>query len=597
MAYCEHTVGEVDDLIGGIVDYKLNQTGSGSVEDWLSGDIAAGAGTSTDWYALTLSQSGYSDLSAYRSSLESYLSSNNVSSATSREKYALGLCASGSTSSYITDTLEGSICRQGIMSWVYGLHILNNGYTCPSYTAESVADYILSLQLDDGGWALWGDYGDIDVTAMTVQALAPQYDSSGAVSDAVDRAVDFLSERQKEDGGYESFGNPNAESTAQVLTAVSALGIDCRYDDRFIKEGNDLIDGIAQYRLPDGSFCHTKDGGFNETATVQAYYSFVAFRRMTEGKSPLLILDNKQTAQPSQGGSNEGGGNSNSGSQGGGSSSNEGGNSTKATAPSASKSTTTAVTGKSAGTTSTGTGITTSSAGRLTTTGTSLSVTSGASQTETAITTAQELSEKQSRRSYKPFAIIIVLAAAAVIALIIFIMGKRSYKNFIFLGAAAAAAIAVILLTDIRSPEEYYSGEKKEKDNVIGSVTMEIRCDTIAGKSDSEHIPADGVILAPTAFDIESGDTVFDILTEAAQTYGIQVENKGSAGSSHGMVYISGINYIYEFDFGDLSGWVYHVNGITPSRNCGEYVLSDGDRIEWLYTCEVGHDLNEVYEE
>jgi len=170
-----------------------------------------------------------------------------------------------------------------------------------------------------------GDYGDIDVTAMTIQALAPQYDSSGAVSEAVDRAVDFLSERQKEDGGYESFGNPNAESTAQVLMAVSALGIDCRYDDRFIKEGNDLIDGIAQYRLPDGSFCHTKDEGFNETATVQAYYSFVAFRRMTEGKSPLLVLDNKQTAQPSQGGSNEGGGSSKVSSQGGGSSANEGG--------------------------------------------------------------------------------------------------------------------------------------------------------------------------------------------------------------------------------------------------------------------------------
>ena len=104
------------------------------------------------------------------------------------------------------------------------------------------------------------------------------------------------------------------------------------------------------------------------------------------------------------------------------------------------------------------------------------------------------------------------------------------------------------------------------------------------------------MILAPTAFDIEAGDTVFDILTEAAQTYGIQVENTGSSGGAHGMVYIAGINYIYEFDFGDLSGWVYHVNGITPSRNCGEYVLSDGDRIEWLYTCEIGHDLDEVYE-
>ncbi len=104
------------------------------------------------------------------------------------------------------------------------------------------------------------------------------------------------------------------------------------------------------------------------------------------------------------------------------------------------------------------------------------------------------------------------------------------------------------------------------------------------------------MILPPTAFDIETGDTVFDILTEAAQTYGIQVENKGSAGSAHGMVYISGINYIYEYDFGDLSGWVYHVNGITPSKSCGEYVLSGGDRVEWLYTCEIGHDLDEVYE-
>ena len=53
----------------------------------------------------------------------------------------------------------------------------------------------------------------------------------------------------------------------------------------------------------------------------------------------------------------------------------------------------------------------------------------------------------------------------------------------------------------------------------------------------------------------------------------------------------------YEYDFGDLSGWVYHVNGISPSRGCGDYVLSDGDRIEWLYTCELGHDLDEVYEE
>ena len=57
------------------------------------------------------------------------------------------------------------------------------------------------------------------------------------------------------------------------------------------------------------------------------------------------------------------------------------------------------------------------------------------------------------------------------------------------------------------------------------------------------------------------------------------------------MVYIAGINYLYEFDFGDLSGWIYHVNGSAPSVGCGEYILKDGDRIEWLYTCDLGNDL------
>jgi len=57
------------------------------------------------------------------------------------------------------------------------------------------------------------------------------------------------------------------------------------------------------------------------------------------------------------------------------------------------------------------------------------------------------------------------------------------------------------------------------------------------------------------------------------------------------MVYISGINHIYEFDYGELSGWMYRVNGGTPSVGCGSYILSDGDKIEWLYTCELGEDL------
>ena len=574
----EHTVDEVSDLIGGIVDYKLSQCGAGSIDDWLRGDIAAGAGRTSDWYALTLSQYGYTDLSAYESSLTDYLGSNNVLSATSREKYALGLAAAGSQSSYISDILDSSIGEQGIMSWIYGLHVLNNGYTCSRFTSDSVVDTILSMQYGDGGWALFGDYGDIDVTAMTVQALAPHYNSRGDVSKAVDRALDFLSYRQQDNGGYSSFGTPNPESASQVLVALSDLGIDCRYDDRFIKECHDLIDGIIEYRLSDGSFCHSMGSGSNETATVQAFYSLVAFKRMTEGKSPLLVLDNRRLPQSQQ----------------------EHNDSSQQQVQQSTSAAATASSGAKSTTAKTSTVTTTASVTVSAKTGTSaVTVTiSGTVAASTAkITTAAALNtETDHKKNVKPMIIIVIIGAAAVISIIIFILGKRNRKNYLFIVLAAGAAIAVVLLLEIQSADDYYSGEKKQKDNIAGTVTMEIRCDTIAGKSDSEHIPADGVILPPTAFDFESGETVFDILTEAAQAYGIQVENRGSAGSSHGMVYIAGINYIYEYDFGDLSGWVYHVNGITPSRGCGEYELSDGDRIEWLYTCEIGHDLNEVYE-
>lgn len=578
----DHTVGEVDDLIGGIVSYKLGQAGAGSIEEWLENGIAEGAGRTTDWYALTLSQCGYTDLSAYERSLTEYLGSNNIASATSREKYALALCAAGSGNSYITDILDGSIGEQGMMSWIYGLHVLNNGYACSGFTADSVVDTIVSMQYPDGGWALFGGYGDIDVTAMTVQSLAPYYHKNPAVDNSVDRALDFMSQKQMDNGGYQSFGTPNPESASQVLTALSALGIDFRSDDRFIKNGNDLMDGILCFRLTDGSFSHTEGGGSNETATVQAYYSFVAFRRMTEGKTPLLILDNRRqdttppqhTEAPAQ----------------------EHTAAENTTAPQSSSSA-----AASQGTTAPATETSAVSASTLLKkTGTSPAKTTStvsASGTESIITSeavkAEEISHKG---SYKPKIIIIIAGSALVLALIMLIIGKRNIKNFIFIGIIAGAGIAFVLITDISSADEYYSGSKKVKEKAVGTVTMEIRCDTVAGKSDSEHIPADGVILPPTAFDIETGDTVFDILTEAAQSYGIQVENKGSAGGAHGMVYISGINYIYEYDFGDLSGWVYHVNGITPSRSCGEYELSDGDRVEWLYTCEIGHDLNEVYE-
>jgi hypothetical protein len=118
-------------------------------------------------------------------------------------------------------------------------------------------------------------------------------------------------------------------------------------------------------------------------------------------------------------------------------------------------------------------------------------------------------------------------------------------------------------------------------------VTLSIRCDAVAGRA--EHIPKDGVILAETELAIAEGDSVYTVLLDAARKYQIQLENDGGALSP----YISGIAHLYAFDYGDLSGWMYLVNGESPSVGAGSYILKDGDRVEWVYSLEMGKDLGE----
>mgnify|MGYP003520098276 FL=1 len=188
---------------------------------------------------------------------------------------------------------------------------------------------------------------------------------------------------------------------------------------------------------------------------------------------------------------------------------------------------------------------------------------------------------------YKFWAILIIVGSGGVISIVLLIFKKKNYKNFIAVLLAVVLGITVVCVTNFSSADNYYKGEDISKENAKGCVTMTIRCDTVVGKGNSEYIPENGIILDTTEFQIEKGDTAYDILIEAAKKYKIQVENDGNAE----MAYISGINYLYEFDYGDLSGWVYHINGEAPSVGCSEYILENGDKVEWLYTCDLGNDV------
>lgn len=129
------------------------------------------------------------------------------------------------------------------------------------------------------------------------------------------------------------------------------------------------------------------------------------------------------------------------------------------------------------------------------------------------------------------------------------------------------------------------------------TVTITIRCDTILDNWDKldkslqngNYVPKNGVILGVRTYEISDGDTVFDVLKKATGQAGIKMEYQG--GNQFGSVFIRGINHIYEKNCGSKSGWMYKVNSSFPSKGCNTYELKDGDRISWLYTCDLGKDI------
>ena len=282
----------------GIIEYNLQKSSADSVQEWIDGDLTDDAGAGSEWYVIALSNNGDYDFSNYNTALNNYLSENEVGSASSRLKYALTYIAIGDeTNPYISKALSDSIGEQGIMSLVFGLHLLNNGCKCDAYSVNGLIDELLSLQLADGGFSVMGEYGDVDVTAMTVQALAVHYNNS-AVKSAVDDALDFLSARQLENGGYSAYGVENPESSAQVIIALSSLEINVCNDDRFIKNGNSVFDGMSSFLLQDGSFCHKEGGTSDATATAQVLSASIAYDNFINGKSLFYIFnENKSVSE------------------------------------------------------------------------------------------------------------------------------------------------------------------------------------------------------------------------------------------------------------------------------------------------------------
>ena len=479
------------DIADGILNTEMQKAGVSDAQAWVD-SLAGSVEDGREWYVFALAAAGEAlDFSAYAEALHAYLSEKHIANAVTRQKYAMVLLACGYTSDFVEQTRNDSLGKLGLMSYIFGLHLANNGQAPDGVSVDEILDSLLSLRRADGGFSVTGTTSAVDDTAMALQAMAPYYGIREDVTTAIEEALTLLSEKQTENGGFLSYGTENPESIAQVMMALCALSLDPLTDARFIKNGHTMMDAMLRFRV-DGSFSHILGENANVNATMQVFF---AMKTLEKGDSPYLLTNIDSL---------------------------------------------------------------------------------------THLETAPKTEAPDVPVSYKLPVILGILAAALLACVVLFFLKKRNVKHYLSVGAVALLAVLLVLFTNFQSADAYY-GDTETKQNVVGEVTLSIRCDVLVGMTDSEYVPKDGVILETVTLEIEKGDTVYDVLAEATRKHKIHMETSG-AGE---LVYIEGIAYLYELQYGDLSGWLYSVNGESASVGCGSFEVSDGDTILWEYTLEL----------
>ncbi len=178
------------------------------------------------------------------------------------------------------------VTAQGVNGAIWALIALD----CAEYetlTREMYIEYILNSVLEDGGWSLTGEgAADPDITAMAIVALSGYADRFDTT---VSKAVDCLAKIQDSNGGFQSMGDQNCESTAQVIVALCEAGISPQSPE-FVKNGNSLLDNLMSF-YTGGGFAHTaQDTEPSLMTTEQALCALAASDRFESGKPGLYTM-------------------------------------------------------------------------------------------------------------------------------------------------------------------------------------------------------------------------------------------------------------------------------------------------------------------
>ena len=282
-----------------------------------TGDYLSGKGTPIvgsiggEWMTIGLARSGRTVPEGYYDNAVAYVKAKintttnrlDRNKSTDNARLILALTAIGKDVTDVGgfDLLAGLddmkyVKRQGTNGPVWTLIALDShGYTpAGSVTRDALVETILSLQKDGGAWYInsTNTTDDVDMTAMAIQALAPYYKTNEAVKAAVDKALTWLSTMQKSDGSFAEMAGAasSSESTAQVLVALCALGIDPTADARFAKNSFHVLDGLLTFYTGEAFKHQIADTTVDQMATEQSYYALAAYMRLTGSQNFLYDM-------------------------------------------------------------------------------------------------------------------------------------------------------------------------------------------------------------------------------------------------------------------------------------------------------------------
>lgn len=284
----------------GPADVDADTALNGALNSLLSGDQLTVGSMKGEWAILALARGG-KDLSGhaegYLEAVEQAITEGTLTLATDYARVTLALTAMGidAPEKLLNGCADYDLMqKQGINAAAYCLMALNAKPYGEAYDEirEKYVAYLLYKALPTGGWIYGvGSTCDVDMTAMVIQALAP-YAERENVAQAIDDALEALKLQQKPTGGFATFGTYNAESTAQMIVALTALGI-----DPTTWNGLNAVEALLHFYLTeDGKFAHTLGDTANQMATEQSAYALVAYSRYAAEKNSLYDMTDADKA-------------------------------------------------------------------------------------------------------------------------------------------------------------------------------------------------------------------------------------------------------------------------------------------------------------